>query len=144
MPPDRIEPVEGLVENQQAGIVGEGLGQFRALAHAQRVGAHGAVHGGRHADPLQRLLRPLACLAAAEPVEFHQVTHPFQRRDVGVQDVDGRAETDRAQQAILPPRRLTHHADSAHRRPQLAGDQVQQRGLARPVGADQPVRTWTK
>ena len=58
--PGRIEAVRGLVEEQQLGVVDEGLGQLDALLHAGGVAADLAVALLVQADVAQHFGRSLA------------------------------------------------------------------------------------
>ncbi len=59
-----VEAVERLVEHQHLRVVGDGLRQLDALAHAFAVGGHGAAGGRHHVRPLQRRRGALAAHSA--------------------------------------------------------------------------------
>ena len=63
----RVEPVRRLVEQQQLGRAQQRGGDAEALAHAQRVGAHGAPVDPAEADAFQRLVDALPPAAPAGP-----------------------------------------------------------------------------
>ena len=56
----RVEAVQRLVEQQQVGLVGEGLGELHALAHAVGEAAHLALGDVGEADRLERPVRAAA------------------------------------------------------------------------------------
>ncbi len=134
VPPHGVQPVERLVEDQQLGVVGQGLGQHGPLSHASRVSAHAAVHGVFHADQLHGVLGPRGGLAAAEAVEPHQVRDPIEAAHAGIERVAFRADAEAAEQLAVVHRAAVQDPHAPDRRPQLAGDQVQERRFARAVG----------
>ncbi len=54
-----IEPVCGLVEDQQLGLPEQRASEPEALAHPERVGPHPPVRRPREVDELERLLDAL-------------------------------------------------------------------------------------
>ena len=83
----RVEPVRGLVEEQELRVVDERLGQLDALLHARRVAAHGPVALLEEADVAQHVGGALAGRRARQAGHARHVVDEVGRRDVGGQAV---------------------------------------------------------
>ena len=138
-PPQGVEPVERLVQHQQLGVVGEWTGRCaRAWAHALGVALGAPAHGLAHLDPRQGVLGPLAALGAAEALQAQQEGHEVQAAHGLVDRVLLGAEAQPPEQPPVREGLLAQHAHLAAGGLDLAHDELEEGGLAGPVGADQP------
>src|SRR5512133_2054988 len=117
-----VETLVGLVEEQDRRVMHEGQGQAEFLLGAARQGAHALVAAGGIAEPLDELSGPVR---AADPVGGLEVAHVLVHRE-------GLVEHDRLR-AIARP---AVDGDAARVRPQIAGEDPEQRRLPGPVLPD--------
>src|SRR5690348_4573631 len=74
---DRVQPVEGFIQDQQLWFMRDGLRDLAALSHAQRIRSNGPPHGVLHAYDFQRPLCSPRRLGSAEAMQPDQVLHPI-------------------------------------------------------------------
>ena len=134
-----VEPVRGLVEEDQAGVVHERLRQLHALLHARRVAAHLAVALLEQAHVAQRLRRALAGGGAGQAAHLRQVRHELRGREVrGQAVVLGHVAHALADAPPLRRHVQVQHLRAPARRGQQAQQDLDERALARPVRPHQP------
>ena len=122
--PGRIEAVRRLVEEQQARVVDERLGELDPLLHAGRVAADRAVALLVQADVAEDLGGPFAGRAAGQPGHPGHVADEVRRGQVG-------------RQAVV----LGHVADELADLDALADDvAIHDRGACPSVGGSSPRR----
>jgi len=128
-----------LVEQDDRRAADEARGEVQPSAHAARVDGGAAVGGLGELEALQQLARAGSRLGARQPV---QPADHLQVLAAGELAVDRR---ELAGQADLAPHReglpdhvVAEHAGLARRRLEQRGEDADQRGLARPVGPEQP------
>ena len=85
--PGGVQPVRGLVEEDEARVVHERLRQLHALLHARGVAAHLAVALLEEAHVAQRLRRAFAGGGAGQAAHAREVGHELRGREVGRQAV---------------------------------------------------------
>ncbi|GAB3802384.1 hypothetical protein GCM10027605_21760 [Micromonospora zhanjiangensis] len=129
----RVQAGDRLVEQQQPGPLGQGerqrhLGALPAGQLADRLVRRDAELGQPVAG--QRVVPPLSVQLGARGDQFGGGEVPVQRGVLG-------DETDVGQHLPVVVRRLAEQPDRPGVGPQQPHRQVQQRALARPVGADQ-------
>src|SRR5215831_5989446 len=117
-----VEALIGLVEEQDRWVVHEGQGQAEFLPGPARQGAGALAAAARIAEPLDQLPGPAG---AADPVRGLEVAHVLVHGERLVQDDRLRAVT-----------RPAAGDDAARVRPQVAGEDPEQRRLAGPVLPD--------
>ena len=128
-----VERSEGLVEQQDFGIVQEGAGDREALPHAAgKLPRHAVLNARR--DPPARALRWPPSPDSATPMQLAEQDQILERREIVVnadavaQIADARAPFRRARMA---------ESDLALRGFGKIGEDAQQGGLARAVAAQQ-------
>ena len=129
--PGRVEPVHGLVEDQQLRVAEQARGHAEALAHAHRVRGDLVVGARGQAHPLQRRPDPLARVAAPGRGQQAEVVAAGQVRvEPGLVD-------DRPDPGLRPlPLGRDRDPEQRHRAavgPGQAEQGADQRGLARAV-----------
>src|SRR6516162_9176985 len=137
--PGRVQPDRGLVQKQQPRIADQGLGQFDPLLHPGGVGAGLPVPLLVHADVAQRVRGPFLRGGGRQPRHAPEVGDELGAGDVGRQAVVlGHVPGERPDP--LPAGRdvVAEHDRPAAGRRQQAEQDLDKRGLARPVRADQP------
>jgi hypothetical protein len=82
-----VEPVGGLVEQHQLGVVGQGLGELDPLALAGGHGAHGSAALLAEANLPEHVGCPVGGLAWGQPVHLGDVAHEVDGLHVGGQQV---------------------------------------------------------
>ncbi len=142
----------GLVQQQYARLGGDGDGDFQqpllAIGQRRRQLVHDVEQmearqdvGDLAVDVAARAHAPPPVAAAAEPFGDRE-PHRLQRRQVGIELVDLEGARQPAQHARVHGKArdvLAFEQDLAAIRHQHAGEQIDDGGLARPVGADQRV-----
>jgi hypothetical protein len=137
----QVEVGQRLVEQQQLGVVHDGLRDRHPLLLSPRQLRHAPVGVVGRADPLQGLVHPRALRRgrAAQP-----------EAPTGESEGDQVAAADRLAEgggvvlrhvpdpAVPAARRGAEHLDPAGRRREQAQRQLEQSGLAGPVGTDHP------
>ena len=141
VPGHRIESIEGLVEHEEIGVVRHGARQLRPLS--QPLGKRGerSVHRLTQAHTVEFPIGPLGRGSPSEAGEPHEIPNPLPWCSPPFQEVGGGTEPDPPQHPRIGKRPFAKHADLSHRRPQLAGDEPQQRCLAGTIGAEETVGT---
>ena len=102
----RVEPVEGLVEEEQVRVVEEGPAEREPLEHAAREGRDPLVPHAPEPEALEHRARPLAALGQA--VEAPVEVEVLERRQLAVDERLVGEEADRATRRVdleLPVRR---------------------------------------
>ena len=89
--PRRVEPVGGLVQDQQVGIDHQAPGDPQPLAHPHRVPRHALVRAVGETDPLERRGDPVVRLALAARCDDVQVL-PAGQLGVEARLLDDRAD----------------------------------------------------
>src|SRR2546425_10216838 len=143
------EPGEGLVEPQDPGILGERHGDLDAAALAVRGLRDGAIGEMVEPDAREHLAGPgdqrRPPLEPDERIPAQRRQAEQGQRDVSQQrlareerdDLVGAADAEVRAPATRDPRDVTvEESDRAAVRPKLPGDEVEERRLAGPVGAD--------
>ena len=132
----RIEPVRGLVEEQQLGVVDDRLRQLDPLLHAGRVAADRPIALLVQAHVAEHLGGPLARGSGRQPGHTAHVAHELRGGDIGREAVVLRQVAHE-----LPDLRSAgghvhlHHRRAAARRGEEAEQDLEQRALAGAVGA---------
>ncbi len=136
---ERVEPVGRLVQQQQRRVVGQGGGQLDPLALTGRHGADRPLALLTEAHQPQGVAGPAHRLSPGKAVDLGQVADEVGRPGVGVEGVVlgdvaqplphlgagvGRVEAEHLQGTLVGALEPEHEPE--------------QRGLARPVGAEQP------
>src|SRR5215831_5462254 len=137
--PGRVQADGGLVEQQQPGIADQRLGQLDPLLHPGGVGAGRPVPLLVHADVAQRFGGPFLGGGGRQPGHAPEVGDELGAGDVGRQAVVlGHVPGERPDP--LPAGRdvVAEHDRPATGRREQAEQDLDERGLARPVRADQP------
>ena len=136
----RVEAVGRLVEEHQPRVVHERLGELGPLLHAGRVAAHRPVALLGQPDVAQHVGGALARRGVRQPGHLAHVDDEVAGRHVGAAGSRARACSRPARGSPRPRWRRRGRARVAV--PLVAGDQpeqdLDQRRLARAVGADQP------
>ena len=117
------------------------LSKLCPLPHTERIISHRPFHRVGQFDCLKRRFCFADRFGVAEPVKLNHIGYPLQSTDPWVSHLDRRAQSDPAQQSAFPPRIFTEQADGPNRRAKLTENQIDQRGFARPVGAEQAIRS---
>ena len=134
----RIEAVGRLVEQQQARVVDERLGQLDPLLHPGRVAADGAVALLVQPDVTEDLGGPFARGRARQAGHPGHVGHEVGRGDVRRQAVVfGHVADELADRRALGPDVEVHHRRLARGRLEQPEEDLDERALAGAVGADQ-------
>ena len=132
----RVEPVGRLVEQHQPRVVHERLGQLRALLHAGGVAAHRAVALLGQSDVAQHVGGPLARGGVRQPGHLAHVHDQVAGGHVGRQAVVlGHVADQRADRAALGGDVVPEHPRRPAGRRHQPEQDLDQRGLARAVGA---------
>ncbi len=137
--PGGVQPGRRLVEEQQARIVDQRLGELDALAHPGRIAADGAVPLLVQADVTERLGGPLPCRGRGQAAHARHVGDEVGGADVRRQAVVLR-HVPHPLPDLAPMGRGVHaqHRGASRGRPDQAEQHLQQGRLPRAVGADQP------
>src|SRR6185436_6894634 len=136
-PHDRVHPAQRLVEDQQLRLVDDRLRQLHALAHALAVGADLAVADVEQVDRIERLARGCLRGVVTHAVQPGERLDPLHARHVLVERILLWAEVQSPVLCGVAPDRLSEHAHAAGARPQLAGHDLHERRLPRPVRTEQ-------
>jgi hypothetical protein len=135
----RVEPRGGLVEEQHRRPGHQGGGQVEPPPHAAGVGAHQAAGRARQREALEQLGRARPRVPAGQVVE---APDHLQVLEAGQVLVDRRVLPGQAdagpQGGRLADDVVAGHARAAAVGRQEGGEDAHRRGLARPVGAEQP------
>ena len=134
-----VEPRVRLVEQQQPRLVDERPGEGEPLHHPAREAAHLPVRGPRQADRLQPALRPRVRLVGGDAVEPRVEDEVLLGREVVVQERLVPEVADERPLGAAPGARPAD-LDRAGAGAGEAGGDLQQRGLARAVRAEQQQR----
>ena len=135
----RVEAVGRLVEQHQPGRAHQGLGQLHPLLHAGGVGADQPVPLLVQADVAQRLRGTLLGHRGRQARDPAQVGDEFGRGHVGRQAVVlGHVAEQGPDRLAAGPAVVAKHLGLALGRRDEAEQDLDQGGLARAVGADQP------
>ena len=132
-----IEAGGGLVEDEDPGVVQHGLGEARALPEALGQLVDAPVHHAGEAALLDDPLQALAPARAGEATGIGDEVEVLPDGQVGVQGRVLRQVAD----ALLDGKRRLEHVVAVHPRrspggEQVAGEDLHDRGLAGPVGAE--------
>ena len=143
VPAGRVKAVGGLVEQEQAWVLDERLGQLDALLHARRVAAHGPVALLEQAHVPQHVGGALPRRGTRQARHARHVVDEVGGRDVGRQAVvlghvadalpDGHAVASHVQ--VEDPCRSPRGVEEAQ-------EDLDERRLAGPVGAHQADDAW--
>ncbi len=131
--PLRVEPVGGLVEDEDARLAKQGSGQRQALAHSQRVALDPALGGAGQLDHLQHLLDP----RVGDPRRCGEGAEVVAAAAAGVEGGRLQCRADRAQRVAHRHRRLAVDQGGPAARPQQPEQGPHRRRLPRPVGAEE-------
>ncbi len=134
----RVEAVEGLVEDEDLGLVQEGLGQPDALAHALGHGREGQVRPGVHAREDEAPGHGLVQGGALEPGEGAHHAQPPVRAEARREAVSLGHEADAGQDPGIAVGSLPEDPHLAARRGQKAGEELDEAGLAGAIGSQEP------
>ena len=135
----RVEPVGGLVEEQQPRVVDERLGELDALLHAGRVAADGPVALLVQADVPEDLGRPLASGVGRQAGDAGHVGHELGGAHVGGQAVVlGRVAHQLADAGGMVGDVVPEHEGRARGGRQQPEQDADERRLAGAVRPDQP------
>ncbi len=137
-PSFRVQRADGLVEEEDAGLIDQRLPDPEPLAHPARVAADPTVGGARQADDLEHLADALLELAAVQSVELADhvqqlaAAHPAVEPRVLIQvaDVAG-------QPAVRGADVDAGHLAGSIGRPGEAGEKSERRGLSGAVGSEE-------
>ncbi len=132
---DGIEPGHRLVEDDELGIVDQGLGDSRPLHHPLREAADGGVGGSSKAHEVEKVLSALPPLPRAEAEQAAGVVQVFARREVVVEiGMLGKVTH------LVPPGGVSlsmpEDGEGAAVRMEETRDDLQGRGLTRAVGPE--------
>ena len=136
-----VQVVEGLVQEDVGRVLGQHHGHEGPLTLPPAHLVQAAGGQGLQVHPLDGLLhRPVVRLGGpspvvGEPAEGHQVTHGQADRELVVLAQHGHGAGELAGVGAADVQAADRHGPGVG--PQQAGDNGQQRGLARPVGADE-------
>jgi hypothetical protein len=130
---ERVESRDRFVQDQQLGPLGHGHDECElgALAAGQIPGPRNGIEAEPGYPVASQFSVPLRVEPGAEPHMLSDTQPGVGRGVLG-------DESDPGQLCRTAGGSMAGHFDPAHRRCQLADRQLQQRGLARPVGAYQP------
>ena len=131
----RIGAVEGLVEDQDLRVVDQGGGYLRPLPHPLRVASHGPVLRILQLDEGHRAASGLR--GVGETVQSRARECELTRAEEGIDRLPLRYQANAPVEIRVAPRGLAVDLDGSRRGAQEAGDHVQQRALARSIGAEQ-------
>src|SRR3989475_6471240 len=132
-----VGPGQRLIEDQDLRVVGEGLCQFRALAHAAAVSSSRSLRRAREADDLQGRGGLQAGLRRRHPIEPQQGLDELLSRQPSVELILFRTVAEAPLQGDVVPRVLAEQRDLALVRMQLPDEELEQRALARAVRSDE-------
>src|SRR3989442_4099399 len=133
----RVRPGEGLVEDQDLRVVGQGLGELRALAHPSAVTPGGPLGRVGEADDLQGRGGLVARVRRGHSIEPQERLHELLSREPSVELVLLRTIAQAPLQWDVVPRVFAEQRDLALVRMKLADEEFEQRALARSVGPDE-------
>ena len=137
--PGRVEPVGRLVEQHQLGRTDQGLGQLHPLLHAGGVGADQPVPLLVQADMPQRFRGAFLGHRGRQAGDPAQVSHELGRGHVGRKAVVLRHVAEQGPDRLAAGFAVAaEHLGLALGRRNEPEQDLNQRGLARAVGADQP------
>src|SRR5881296_2857649 len=128
---------QGLIQDQDLRVVGEGLRQFRALAHAPAVSSGRSLRRAREADDLQGRGGLLAVLRRRHPIEPQQGLDELLSRQPSVQLVLLRTVAEAPLERDVVPRVLAEQRDLALVRMELPDEELEQRALPCAVRPDE-------
>ncbi len=134
---ERVHARERLVEDEERGVVDDGLRELDALAHALAVGANLLARRVHQIDDGERAPRRFVGRLLVEAVEAHERGHPLEARHPLVERVLLRAKADLEIQPGIPPDGLAEDRHRALARPELAGDELHERRLAGTVRTEE-------
>ena len=139
-----VEAVGRFVEEDQPGVVGEGLGELGLLLHPGRVAAHRSVPLLGQPDVAQHLGGALARRHARQAGHHRHVDDEVARADVRWEAVVlGQVADLRAHLGALGDDVVAEHLGPAAGRGDQAEEDLEQRRLARAVGPDEAGRALT-
>ncbi len=129
-PHQRIHAGQGLVQDQQLGVVHQRLRELDALAHALAVGANLLPGGVEQIHAVERARGRGIGVGVAQSVKADERRNPLEPRHAVVEGVLLGTEADARVDARVAPDRLAQHVDGALARLELPGHQLHERGLA--------------
>ena len=129
----RIEPVRGLVEDQELRVAEERGGEAETLAHAERIGLHAALRGARRARRARAPRR--RATTAARPRRPASADGCGRSPGMKVGRFEHGADAQRGAVDLRVP--LSEHLRRAGRRRRQAEQHAQGRRLARAVRAEE-------
>ena len=137
----RVQARGGLIDDDQARIADQGLGDAEPLAHAAREAGDGLLAHGPQIDLVEQALDDvLALLGAGDPLEHRHVVEHVVGRDARI---DAEVLRQVAQGASQQIGRLQHvdiaKADMARGRGLQGGHRPHQGRFSSPVGTQKPV-----
>src|SRR3989442_3710336 len=121
----RVRPGEGLVEDQDLRVVGQGLGELRALAYPSAVTPGGPLGGVGEADDLQGRGGLVARVRRGHSIEPQERLHELLSREPSVELVLLRTVSQAALQRDVVPRVFAEQRDLALVRMKLADEQLE-------------------
>src|SRR2546422_4296238 len=126
----RVRPGEGLVEDQDLRVVGQGLGELRALAHPSAVTPGGPLGRVGEADDLQGRGGLVARVRRGHSIEPQERLHELLSREPSVELVLLRTVSQAPLQWDVVPRVFAEQRDLALVGVELADEEFEQRALA--------------
>src|SRR2546423_7576566 len=133
----RIETVERFVEDQDRGLMRDGVGQTNALPHAFAVGRDLSVRGVEQIDSLQRNVSQLVSAFAIEAIHQQIRVNKLAAGKTARKGIKLSAVTEFAKQSFGLIRRDSQNRDRATRGSQQSGHQIHQRRLSCSVRSNQ-------
>ena len=134
----RVEPVRGLVEEEEPGVVDDRLGQLHPLAHPGGVAADRPVALLREPHVTEDVRRALPGGLRRQAGQLAGLGHELGRADVRRERrMLGHVAHVAPEPGPLRPRHVAHDLDPAAGRRQQAEEDLDERALAGAVGPDQ-------
>ncbi len=135
LPAERVEGAEGLVQQQDVGLEGEGAGERDPLARATRqLGRAVADDPGIDRDEVEQLREPCRAAIRRPAGKLQRVRDVGRRRSPGEESWFLEHEADAR---VGAADRLAVERDRPRPGPQQTGDDAQEGRLAAPVGPDE-------
>ncbi len=131
----RVHAVERLVEEEDPRLVHERGGQLDPLAHPLGIGPDRPVCGVGQLDRADRPFRGRA--RVGDPLQVGVDPYELATRQVARDRLAFRHQSDHRVHGWIAERRPAADADRPRRRRQQTGEEVEERALARAVGAQQ-------
>src|SRR5256712_7258484 len=133
----RVRPGEGLVEDEDLRVVGKGLGELRALAHASAVTSGRPMPRARKPNDLQSSGGLLTSFGGGHAIQAQKRLDELLSREPSVELVLLRTVAQAPLQRDVIPRVFPEQRDFSLVRVKLADEELEERALARSVRPDE-------